>query len=71
MTWTIKYHSIAKEELAKLDGSVRKACHALTPSDLSEEILEALISLCATSAGNHKQCTRHSESETISVLLNI
>lgn len=71
MAWTIKYHPIAKEELAKLDGSVRKACHALTPSDLSEEILEALISLCATSAGNHKQCTRHSESETISVLLNI
>ncbi|MDY5839076.1 MAG: hypothetical protein SPK17_10285 [Treponema sp.] len=58
MAWTIKYHPIAKEELAKLDGSVRKACHALTPSDLSEEILEALISLCATSAGNHKQCDK-------------
>ena len=24
MAWTIKYHPIAKEELAKLDGSVRK-----------------------------------------------
>ena len=24
MSWTIKYHPIAKEELAKLDGSVRK-----------------------------------------------
>ena len=24
MAWTIKYHPSAKEELAKLDGSVRK-----------------------------------------------
>lgn len=24
MAWTIKYHTIAKEELEKLDGSVRK-----------------------------------------------
>ena len=47
-----------KKELSKLDGSVRKACYALTPSDLSEGILEALISLCATSTGNHKQCDK-------------
>ena len=58
MAWTIKYHPIAKEELSKLDGSVRKACFSITPSDLSEGILEALISLCVTSTGNHKQCDK-------------